>query len=431
MGCVLGVCAAQAACCCASSACSLCCACCPSSVTSVMTRLMYLFVLIVGILLSSIFLIPSIEESLSKKPNIPFWDKSYCEITGLSAEKCKDIIGYASVYRVWFSFTMFFLLMAILTIGVKSSKDCRAQFQNGLWFFKFLIIGGIMVGAFFIPQKPFNEIWMYIGLVGAVLFIFIQVVFLIYVAHSWTESWQDGAEDNKCYAVGFVISCLIMYGLSIAGVVSMYVLFTKASGCGTNTALITINLILCVAVSIIAVLPRVQEENPRSGLLQASLVTLYVIYLTFSAVSNNPDCGDNINSIAGGGNSMLVVGIIIAVLTIFVVSLKSSSDGMGTPVTDEEAPVQKVSDDEEDGVQYKYWLFHIMCLLATLYLMMVMTNWLKPDTVSEGYKFEASKPSMWVQIVSSWLCLGLYVWTLFAPIACPNRQFSWAGSGDS
>ena len=40
-------------------------------------------------------------------------------------------------------------------------------------------------------------------------------------------------------------------------------------------------------------------------------------------------CPKNLSTIPGGGTSMLVVGIVIAVLTIFVVSLKSSADGMG------------------------------------------------------------------------------------------------------
>jgi len=30
---------------------------------------------------------------------------------------------------------------------------------------------------------------MYIGVAGGIIFIFIQVVFLIDFAHSWTESW--------------------------------------------------------------------------------------------------------------------------------------------------------------------------------------------------------------------------------------------------
>lgn len=59
-------------------------------------------------------------------------DKSYCE--RITNHNCADVIGFQSVYRVWFAFTMFFLLMGILTIGVKSSKDCRGHLQNGLVF---------------------------------------------------------------------------------------------------------------------------------------------------------------------------------------------------------------------------------------------------------------------------------------------------------
>lgn len=36
-------------------------------------------------------------------------------------------------------------------------------------------------------------------------------------------------------------------------------------------------------------MPAVQDRIPRSGLLQSAVVTLYTIYLTWSALSNNPD----------------------------------------------------------------------------------------------------------------------------------------------
>ena len=53
----------------------------------------------------------------------------------------------------------------------------------------------------------------------------------------------------------------------------------------------------------------------------------------------------------------------------------------------------------------------------------------RPETVNSngGFTFNANWPGVWVQIVSSWLCLALYLWTLIAPIACPNRQFGFAG----
>lgn len=48
-------------------------------------------------------------------------------------------------------------------------------------------------------------------------------------------------------------------------------------------------MVLCLIVSVLSVLPQVQERISRSGLLQSSVVTLYVVYLTWSALSNNPN----------------------------------------------------------------------------------------------------------------------------------------------
>lgn len=48
-------------------------------------------------------------------------------------------------------------------------------------------------------------------------------------------------------------------------------------------------MILCLIVSVMSVLPQVQEHISRSGLLQSSVVTLYVVYLTWSALANNPN----------------------------------------------------------------------------------------------------------------------------------------------
>jgi hypothetical protein len=32
--------------------------------------------------------------------------------------------------------------------------------------------------------------------------------------------------------------------------------------------------------------------------------------------------------------------------------------------------------------------------------------------------------SVWVKIVSSWLCVGIYMWTIIAPMMFPDRDFS-------
>lgn len=47
-------------------------------------------------------------------------------------------------------------------------------------------------------------------------------------------------------------------------------------------------MILCLGITVLSIMPQIQEMQPRSGLLQSSMVTLYTIYLTWSAVANNP-----------------------------------------------------------------------------------------------------------------------------------------------
>jgi hypothetical protein len=56
-------------------------------------------------------------------------------------------------------------------------------------------------------------------------------------------------------------------------------------------------------VSAVSILPAVQERQPRSGLLQSSVVSLYVVYLTWSALSNQPDreCNPRIAEILAPG----------------------------------------------------------------------------------------------------------------------------------
>lgn len=56
-----------------------------------------------------------------------------------------------------------------------------------------------------------------------------------------------------------------------------------------------------------------------------------------------------------------------------------TEEGRGSDV---EGPVgedglRRVVDNEEDGVTYNYSFFHFHLLLASLYIMMTLTNWYK------------------------------------------------------
>jgi hypothetical protein len=72
-----------------------------------------------------------------------------------------------------------------------------------------------------------------------------------------------------------------LYLVVLVGTIVMFVFFHSDQ---KNIAFITINLLSVILVSILAVHPKIQEVNPRSGLLQAAIVSAYSTYLVFSAI---------------------------------------------------------------------------------------------------------------------------------------------------
>lgn len=49
--------------------------------------------------------------------------------------------------------------------------------------------------------------------------------------------------------------------------------------------------------------------------------------------------------------------------------------GSTSDLSEEAGGVRRVQDNEQDLVQYSYSFFHFMLFLASLYIMMTLTNW--------------------------------------------------------
>jgi len=410
-------------------------------------------------MVAAIMLSPTFEELLKKIPT--FCTSGYVD--------CDSLAGYLAVYRVCFSLAAFYFFFCILMINVSNSKDPRAKIQNGFWAFKFLFLIGICIGAFYIPHGSFNVALYYIGLCGAFCFILIQLVLLIDFAHGLNDfllERREEADSPRCWSVMLVGCAFIMYGVVIAATILFYVFYTNGD-CSLNKFYISFNLIFCLIVSVLSIHPRVQEEQPRSGLLQAAVVCGYATYLVWSAMSNEPSttCNPSLITIANeiihpgqgtAGNATTptpqpsqpqwiegqsIVGLIVFICCVLYSSIRNSSSSNVDRLTmreqvvidddekalviedDEEANGQKVYDNEQEMVAYSYSGFHFMFFLASFYVMMTLTNWYQP-----GVDFTTmvnSWPAVWVKIVSSWLCLALYTWTLFAPILLEGRDFDF------
>lgn len=443
MGCVLGA----LGCCCGSAACSLCCSCCPSTRSSTMTRIGYGFLLLVGTIVSWLFLIPGFASTLEKIPAL-------CKSSSIGPfdgkYDCESIVGFASVYRIQFAFACFFFVMMVMMLCVRRSTDPRSKIQNGFWFFKILIILGIAVAAFFIPNNGFLPTLTIFGSICGFVFILIQLILLIDFAHSWNENWvAKGEEGSKTHFCGLIFFTTTFYLISIVCIILLYVYYGSSTQCSLNIFFITVNMIGSIIVSIISVLPVVQNYHSTSGLLQSSFVTLYVTFLTWSSMSSekpDPICNPswvgaavklNETIVDDNGNGSVGVSSVVALIIFFFLiiysamssSTKSSSgkllglstgEDTGTVAPDQESG--KTYDDEQENVAYNYSLFHFMFFLASFYVMMTLTNWLKPSNSFEN--FRQSDAAVWVKISSSWTCLILYLWSVIAPCMLRNRDFS-------
>ncbi|NXQ07972.1 SERC2 protein, partial [Vidua macroura] len=430
-------------CLCGSAPCLLC-GCCPSAKNSTISRLLFTFFLFLGTLVSIIMIIPGVEKELHKLPG-------FCEGSGsvLGVQTnvdCSSFLGHKAVYRMGFAMAAFFCLFAVLMVCVRSSKDPRAALQNGFWFFKFLVLVGITVGAFYIPDGAFTSVWFYFGVVGSFLFILIQLVLLIDFAHSWSQRWLRNADEGsaKGWYAALCTVTFIFYAASIVAVALLYVYYTKPEGCTEGKAFISINLILCLIVSVVSILPKIQEAQPHSGLLQASLITLYTIYVTWAALANVPSqrcnptllvrnsTGTATEPLTAWWDAPSIVGLVIFILCTLFISLRSS----------DHPQVNKLMLTEESGagagagagpggarggcssgITPRGGCSSGVTPWGGCSSRVTALGWLQqPDESLQVLR--SPWTAVWVKICSSWAGLLLYLWTLVAPLLLPDRDFS-------
>lgn len=84
-----------------------------------------------------------------------------------------DFYKCQGVYIIFLSLGMFFFTLLLLTIGIKNSSQSRASIHNGFWFWKLVILVGIVVGMAYTMFFHLNadavdlflKIWMWTGVV--------------------------------------------------------------------------------------------------------------------------------------------------------------------------------------------------------------------------------------------------------------------------
>ena len=98
--------------------------------------------------------------------------------------------------------------------------------------------------------------------------------------------------------------------------------------------------------------------------------------------------------------------------------LETKAENSSSKCSDDVESVEK----DEEHMAYNYSLFHFIMFLASLHIMMTLTNWYRPSHATNLRGLERSWPAVWIKMGSSSACLCLYIWALLAPVLRPMFQ---------
>ncbi|KAI3638899.1 hypothetical protein MIR68_003397 [Amoeboaphelidium protococcarum] len=359
--------------------------------------------------------------------------------------------GTLATYRITMALTLFHLIMALFTYGIRSTNDLRAGIQNGYWGIKFLVIVALTVTCFYLPN---SMILAYGGVATFTsgIFILIQLVLLIDMAYRWSEICLEKYEesDDRSWMVILAGGSILMLIGSIAITGFLYAYYGMPQ-CKLNQFFISFNLILGVISAVVSIYPSIQEENPQSGLPQSAFLMLYSTYLVYTALSSEPDAKCNFSQAQNHKrNDQVIIGVILTFLAL-VYSTSSAASNSGAFIrSNGEDGIALISDnergaggdssrdgddalndpnfnDESDGCTYNYSFFHIIFAIGSMYVAMLLTNWdivKTADSADEAIQLGRSWQATWVKVVTSWLAYLMYIWTLVAPLVLPDREWN-------
>ncbi|ESO02192.1 hypothetical protein HELRODRAFT_94435 [Helobdella robusta] len=457
-------CISQFLCCCGPESCGLCCSFLPSIKQSTSTRLMYAFFLLMATILSCLML--TNEAQMFITSNIQHFNYT-CTFLNAGHE-CDKLVGYLAVYRIAFAMVAFHAFMLLATCFIYDSNNFRANLHNGFWGMKVVVLIAVCLATFFIPRDElFSTVWMYIGMVGGTLFIIFQLMLLVDFAYRWHCRWNHYARGtekhgpNKRWLCALYFFGTLFLVLMCSSCVLLFVFYTRHEECLENKVFILLNSSLCLLMCVVSMLSCTKKVNCNSGLLQAAIIGLYVMYLTWLALASEPakqlyDPETDSFFISFWRKASGFVGAAFMFLMAIYGSLMLSkkSDRLGVVVSNdsvknqttpcsfclfnlsqsnfnhpENRGGQKVLYDEFERVLYSYSFFHFIYILATLYIMMQLTMWNNPKE-SVLNTFGLNWTSVWIKMATSWVCVLIFLWTVFFPTCVPGRKYIYEQHAD-
>uniref|UniRef100_A0A0C9QSD2 TSA: Wollemia nobilis Ref_Wollemi_Transcript_11985_1597 transcribed RNA sequence n=1 Tax=Wollemia nobilis TaxID=56998 RepID=A0A0C9QSD2_9CONI len=343
-----------------------------------------------------------------------------------------------AVLRVSLGNFLFFTILALMMIGIKTQNDIRDGWHHGGWIVKMICWSVLVILMFFLPN-PVISVYELLSKFGSGLFLLVQVIILLDFTHAWNDAWV--AKDEQFWYIALLLVSFVCYIATYAFSGLLFYWFNPSGNdCSLNVFFIVMTMILAFAFAVLALHPKI-----NGSLLPASVISVYCAYLCYSGLSSEPrdyECNGLHNHSKAVSTGTLIIGLLTTTLSVVYSAVRAGSSTTflsppSSPRGGSERPLLAPKDEEggqkdepKDGkkeearpVSYSYTFFHLIFALASMYSAMLLTGWTS-STKDNEQLIDVGWPSVWVRICTEWVTAGLYVWSLVAPLIFPDREFS-------
>lgn len=387
--------------------------CCSACGTVKHARSFYLGIFTAASIVGAIFLSPAIGEDLEKMAKITG------TITGCNATLCAQEWSRLGAHRVMSATSTFFALLAVLTIGVKQTSDCRLCLHTGAWGFKAVILVGLSVVSFWVPNVFYDSIWPVFVQFGALAFSVTQALLLVRMSHALSACINArvdrGSSGFKALAVAITV---VTAALTLAGCAYLFKLHGPQSGpCVEDGGpprwvVATVNLVLICASIGVSGLESVRARVSYSGQLQVSIISLQMTSLAW--LSLRIDSTSNCEPSDAGIVGISVAAFMLAVCLIYSTVRTRRQTSFMLLRDDYEVDQWTVAeggfflDPKIVSLPYDASFFHLTLALAALRV----TTLLSDALPSAHLTLKETAMTNWMQALSSWLTFAFYMWSL-------------------
>ena len=354
-----------------------------------------------------------------------------------------DCFGILAGFRASFALFLFHVLILIM---IFPRAACSSALHDGFWGIKFVILIAVYVLTYFIPYKFFS-VWAHICLWLSFFFLCIQAYFILNLAYTWNDMLMEAmnGRDGTSYAQFLLLCYSILNSVGcVVFLVFQFIWFTGGEcESGLSMFILIATVFFCVFfwVSTLVRLCNVEIFRDNATIFVSSLVNTYICWLSWTALSSNPDetCNPFYKS---GVNTVMqtLAAVVVTCITITSIATASVSEAdkksentksAGNAIIAEDVEGDAKAEDaqaEEAAifpVTIPTLVFQIVMLFVTFYYGMLFTNWgnvtLDSETTENIWEGNMEYVPMWIKIIAQWLTIALFTVSITLKICCEDR----------